>query len=125
MSRAEERRQAWLEAQKEKLNKNGYRCEPSPISTRTAEEAARTLDTPDAVLAPSHSVTAGTGSRRDYVTGSVRDRLETASAKKRDAQESAASGRTRSPAQIKSDQEWLEWNEAYRRNYGHYPPHGI
>lgn len=83
--RQTELEQSVLSALREKSNRNGMRQhQPVPVSTRTRTEIERSLNTPEAEVAPRPATQAGTGSLADYVGGTVRSRLDTVAAKKRD-----------------------------------------
>jgi hypothetical protein len=115
VSRAEERRKAWLAAaQSEKINQNGMHRNQSPASTRAVAEAAQTMKHEDPEPAPrDHTVAAGCCSV-EY-RGSVRDRLERVVEQKRDESEVAPT------PQSASAKAWNDYNETYRAKYGHYP----
>lgn len=117
MTRGAERVQAWLDAQQESLNKNGMVTNaPSPVSTRSAEEAKRTLDAPDPEpMTREHSVAAGCA-RIQYV-GNVRSRIEVKQSKERDKKQERPS-----ILETKNAQEWADYNERYKAKYGEYPP---
>jgi hypothetical protein len=120
VSRAEERRQAWLEAQSEKINRNGMPTHAPSVSTRVAAEALQILSQPDPEpAARDHSTAAGTS--HVLYGGNARERLERTAAKKRDVNQTPQQSREQS----ESDRAWEEWNENYRKRFGSYPPHGV
>lgn len=85
MTRQGELHKAVLSALREKPNNNGMQQhQPIPVSTRTRAEAQRTLNTPDVAPELRPASRAGTGCMHDYVAGTVRGRLEIATARKRD-----------------------------------------
>lgn len=113
--RDDERRKAWLEAQKEPLNTNGMRRDQPTTSTRITETAQRILAEPDPEPTLRPATLAGT-SHVQYV-GSVRERLELDQAKKREEKK-------KTPAQLKAEADaasWSDYNEAWRKKYGKYP----
>jgi DNA-directed RNA polymerase specialized sigma24 family protein len=113
--RDEERRRAIAAAQKEPLNRNGYRRDQSPLSRRTAAEVSQTMAAPDPESAPpDHAPSATT--RHVVYSGNVRERLERAAAKRREEQSAPV---TQSAARH------LAYAEAYRAIHGEYPRHGI
>ena len=75
MTRAEERRRAWLDAQREPLNRNTFNETASPPSTRAASDAQQTIAQPDPeAQVRDHSVAAGCAAVQ--YGSSVRSRLE-------------------------------------------------
>ncbi len=110
-----ERQKAKAEAERESLNRNGFHRDVSPPSTRNVVEAAQTAAQTDPEPAPrDHSTGAGT-TVVQYV-GNVRERLESAAAKKRDEKP------TRAVAHDADAQAWLKYNEEYRAKHDCYPP---
>lgn len=116
--RAEERRKAWLEAQKEPLNKNGMRRDQSPTSSRTATEALRILNEPDPIepVQRDHSTAAGTTTVQ--YGGRVRDRIESDARKERDANLTPRENREADA----NANAWMDYNQKYYAKHGEYPP---
>jgi hypothetical protein len=115
MTRAEERRQAWVDAQSEKINSNGMRRDQSPLSTRTAAEINQTMNATECEPAPrDHSTAAGCAGVIQFRL-SVRERAERAEALKRD--EAAPKPAPQQGGAI----DWAAYNERYRAEHGEYP----
>jgi hypothetical protein len=112
MTRAEERRQAWLDAQSEKINTNGMRRNQSPLSTRTAEEARQTMAAPEQEPAPRDHAPSATTGHVVYV-GNVRERLERAAALKRED--------APKPVPQQGAIDWAAHNERWKAITGAYP----
>jgi hypothetical protein len=113
--REEERRRAKAAAELEPMNRNGMHRDQSPASTRNVAEAAQVAAQPDPEpVGRDHTTVAGTS--HVLYGGSVRDRIESTAAKKRDEKP------TPIVVQDANAQAWSKYNEEYRAKYGSYPP---